>query len=294
MPDDPNDLRDWLEAVVAQGGAAELAEQLAAVQGPQAGPPVFLPSDVPPAVRQRGFAALTDGHLRTVLKNPRLLVALAEDVLANGGPYWTRRLAAEPAFDDRVAAGWERLHPGLSPTEPAAPAARPGRTRFSVAPWVASLATAAAVLLAVYFIPGLRNALGPDRGTGQVAAAAWGWQKTGELAAVTTPADYLDRIADLADEWKTRDTSTPVALAERITEFRLGCAKLQLMEHRPLTAEQRGDLLARCRKWAAKFDASLAELEATGDAAKVRSEMDATVAQMTAALRAEAAKIRAG
>jgi hypothetical protein len=227
-----------------------------------------------------------------VLKNPRLLVALAEDVLANGGPYWTRRLAREPAFDDRVAAGWERLHPALSPAEPAAPAARPVRERFSAAPWVASLATAAAVLLAVYFIPGIRNALAPDRGP--VAAAAWGWQKTGELAAVTNRADYLDRIADLADEWKTRDTSTPVALAERITEFRQGCAKLQLMEHKPLNEEQRTALLARCRKWAAKFDASLAELEATGDVAKVRGEMDATVAQLTATLRAEAAKVRAG
>ena len=117
-------------------------------------------------------------------------------------------------------------------------------------------------------------------------------KKADELAAITKPADYLDRIADLADEWKTQQTPTALALAERITEFRHGCTRIQLMEHKPLSAEQRQDLLSRCQKWAKKFDQNLIDLETTGDTAKVRLAMDTTVTQLTTVLREQAAKLR--
>ena len=96
----------------------------------------------------------------------------------------------------------------------------------------------------------------------------------------------------MAEEWRTQESPNALALAERITEFRQGCARLQLMDHKPLNPEQRQDLLSRCQKWAKKFDQNLIDLETIGDTAKVRVAMDTTVTQLTTVLREQATKLR--
>lgn len=285
IPEDPKDLPGWLETAVARGQAKRLATELAAANGSKL--TTGTSGDFFAAVRQRGFSGLNDKQIQTVLKNPSVLIALAEDVFVNGGPYWNQRLAEETLLDDRVDAGWEKLK-GMLPAAPVTPAKAERKRSF--APWIASLATAAALMLAVYTMPGLRSALTPGGQT--LASSGWGWQKADELKAIAKPADYLDRVAALAGEWSKQDTSNAAALASRINEFRQGCTKLQLMEHKALNEEQRKDLLARCQKWAKKFDESLIALETTGDTAKARADMDATVATLTKVLRDQAAALR--
>lgn len=284
LPDDPAELGPWLDRIAAGGDAPRLADELNAIRGPATEPMPF-PNDAVETVRRDGFAGLAPDQLRRVLADPVALIRLAEEALVGGGDYWNRVGAHGTAFDVRVEIGRRRLMAEVAPVAPSA-AVR----RRSYAPWLASLATAAALLMAFYLVPGLRR--GPE--PGPAASAAWGWQKAGDIDPATPPADYYARLADLADEWKTRDTATPLALALRINEFRAGCARLQLMEHKPLDDAQRKDLLARCQKWAKKFDANLAELETGGDAAKVRTAMDETAAQLGAALRDQSAKLRAG
>ena len=284
-PDELDALGPWLDRVVAGGGAARLADELDAVRG--AARPTSPPGDgVALAVRQRGFAGLTPEQLRGVLRDPGALLALAEDALAHGGAFWTRAVAEGAAFDGRADAGRQLLMAELAPVVPLVAVRKRSFAQF--APWAASFATAAALLLAFTLVPGLRR--GPEP---RAVAAGWGWQKAGDIDPATPPADYYDRLADLADEWQTQDTSTALALALRIAEFRAGCARLQLTEHPALSAEQRQDLRARCQKWAKKFDANLGELETTGDTAKVRAAMTDTVALLGTALRGQATKLRA-
>ena len=287
LPDDSADLGIWLDEVVARGQAARLADELSAVRGTRVGV-VEVPADLKEVVARQGFTGLAENQLSTVMADPKLLTALAEAALASAGSFWTHRVGEESTFDGRA----ERLRAELFATDSVTPAKKADRSRTSFAPWVASLATAAVLLLAFYLVPGFRDVFGPVKKPA-VATAGWGWQKADELERIANPAEYLTRIADFANEWSAQDTSTPRALADRIAEFRQGCARLQLLDHKPLSDAQRTDLLARCQKWAKKFDQNLAELETTGDDAKVRAAMTETVAQLTAVLRDQAAKARA-
>jgi hypothetical protein len=130
--------------------------------------------------------------------------------------------------------------------------------------------------------------LATDRDT----ASRWGWLKLDELPKDVSAADYLDRIAALVEEWRTRPAGSPQALADEVLALRRGCDRLQLMSHPPLNPAQTADLLARCRKWAAQFDGELARLEKTRDVDGVRREVAETVNTLAAALRTEADRLR--
>lgn len=284
IPEPPNDLRPWLEALVARGEAARLASELATVHACTV-TPVVVPEALASLVCDRGFAPLSDAQVQELLQQPGLLLALAEEVFLNGGPYWTSRLEGEPAYETQVATGRRRLLATLAPVVPARakPRARVG--------WVAGLGSLAAAVLVVLIVNPFRSPDVPPTPK-PTEEPRWGWQKTDELAQLTQPADYLERIATLAQEWKQQETPTASALAIKIKELRLGCTHLQEMDHPPLNATQRADLLARCQKWATKFDQSLIDLETTGDVAQVRQTMDATIEQLTNVLREQASKIR--
>ncbi len=295
LPDDPAELRTWLETIIAHGDAGRLADELAVIHPTPRSRTVSLSADITDAVRQRGLTALDDRQLQTVLGNPRVLRSLAEDVFLHGGAYWSQRFVQDFQFDDRVIHGWHQLQTQLFPNEllvtPMVTLAVAPKPRRTISPWLASFATAAVIFLAIYLIPRSKTNI-PVTNPPAVASTRWGWQRADELAAITKPADYLDRIADLADEWKAQQTPTALALSERITEFRHGCTRIQLMEHNALNAEQRQDLLSRCQKWAKKFDQNLIDLETTGDTEKVRLAMDTTVTQLTTVLREQAVKLR--
>ena len=296
IPDNTNVLGLWLDGVVARGEVAQLVDELAATHGKPASVVAEAPGEFADIVRERGFAGLSESQLQQVLANPNSIVALAEDALIFGGSYWNQQFAEAANFEDRITTGRQRLMDEIAPavTLKAVPSTLANAGRRSISPWLVSLATAAVVLIAVTIYPGLRvsNPVADTRNPTPDTHPAWGWQKAEELQKITQPADYYAHIADLADEWNKQDTSTAIALAQRITEFRQGCAKLQLMDHKTLNDNQRKELLAKCQKWAKKFDASLIELETTQNVAKVKDDMTATVTQLVKTLRAESAKQR--
>ncbi len=295
IPDDPARLADWLEEQLAAGEVGRLADELAALNGPgteTASLEEVCGPDLE-GVCERGLAALPRAVLQRLLHNPRLLPELAEQVLLHGGRYWDERLAAAPGVRNEVAESWSRLNAALDAEQGGDPARRQ-RRRWSSAPWfvgpLTALATAAAVLLVLRFLPEARQAVLPPA-DGRTAAP-WGWLEVDQLPGDVSAADYLDRIAALAEEWRTRPADTPQALADDILALRRGCDRLQLMPHPPLAPEQTADLLARCRRWAARFDSELAALETTRDVDAVRREVTATVNSLAAALRAEADRLR--
>jgi hypothetical protein len=285
LPDDPARLADWLEENLAAGEVRRLAAELSAIHGPGA-EGVSLEDVCGPhleRVYQQGLGVLPRPVLQRLLQNPRLLLELAEQVLMHGGRYWDERFAAAPSARIEVAESWSRLNAALDaergPVTLAA--AEPTRRRWYSAPWfvapLTALATAACVLGFLRFAP---------------TQERWGWLKVDDLPRNATAADHLEGIAALADEWQTRQAGSPQALADDILALRRGCDRLQLMAHPQLSPAQTADLLSRCRKWAAKFDAELAELEATRDVDRIRSAVTETVKTLSAALRAEANRLR--
>ena len=149
-------------------------------------------------------------------------------------------------------------------------------------PWIVSLATAAAVLLAV----GIWQFVSPPQS--QPVVAGWGWNRPGNLSGDVSAPAYLNQLADAAQEWFKQRPEGSADLARRIGEFRQGCSQLILAKHRPLSEADRAWLVERCRAWAGKLDAHLADVESGKDVAQVRSDTDATVRQLIDALRKRA------
>jgi hypothetical protein len=233
-----------------------------------------------------GLGALPREALGRLLRGPRLLLDLEELVLVEGGVHWQRLGAEAPATG--VEQSWERLEAILRAQDratpgkpPIPPMPRPQARRRFERPWVVSLATAAAVLA-------MAVAYDQTRGPVAVAQAGWGWNRPGALPQDLSRGAYLVRLADDAEEWFKKRLAEPAALARRIAEFRQGCSVLILTGHKPLPAEDRQWLNAKCREWAAKLDAHLAAVEAGEEPLKVRAAADETVRKLISALRGRA------
>jgi hypothetical protein len=281
LPDDPADVPGWLEGLLLGPDLDAAVAELAHVHGPAPAPPlgeVLGPHEG--AVMGGGLAALPRPSLGLLLRHPALLPELRDRVLTAGGPYWDRYLGRFDAAADRVLA---RVGRTLAPAEPVR-----GRGWKGYA--VASLATAAAVLAAVYAAGGLRSRpIGPTpRPDPEVAAARWGFQKVDQLPGGDAAA--LAALAGLADEWSRKRPDTPADLLQRLVEFRHGCGAVQLADALPLSAREADWLRLRCADWAAEIDGHIRALERTRDAVAVRAAADGTAARIAGELRARAAR----
>ncbi len=279
IPDDPTELPGWLERHLAGLDLAALVAELEATHGPGSAGKRSLRDLLGPrldAVASQGLSALPPPLLRELLRRPRLLLELQDHVLTGGGAYWNRVAATDP----ELSALYERGRAGLASLDapravlPLTTAARPRR------PWLVGLALAASVLAAV----AIYDRAKPPA----VASTEWGWSRAGALAQDLPPAAYLDHLADAAGEWFAKRPAEAPALAGRIGEFRQGCSKVILAEHRPLSPEDRTWLVAKCRAWAAKLDAHLAAIEAGEDPISVRAKADATAHKLIESLHAKA------
>jgi hypothetical protein len=294
IPDEATALPGWLEQHLVGADLGTLVAELEAVHGPVA---KVLPLDQVLGrhredVLARGLGVLSANRLRRFLRQPRLLLELQELILTSGGPFWLHRAASATEHRPAVERGWHRLAATLAPeptrtgagATPSAPT-RADRSPWSRLRWIVSLATAA-VLLGVVLVPLWR---GQHPGAGVAATAGWGWSRPGALPQDLPRGDYLNRLADGAEEWFHQRPDEPLALARRIAEFRQGCSVLILSPHRPLPAVDRAWLVEKCRGWAAQFDGYLAAVEAGQDPREVRSQADETVHRLIAVLHERAA-----
>jgi hypothetical protein len=295
IPDDPAELPDWLAQHLVGLDLAQLVAELSAVHAPPAGGAPWLAEvlgEWQEAVLREGLQALPPERLRQLLRWPRLLLELQELVLSEGGPYWNQVGRTSAALEEQVARGHRQLEAFLAAAarqRPATPAVLPlrGALAWYRRPWVVSLATAAAVLLAVL---AYQRYDPPGRPSPQ-AVAGWGWSKPGALPEDVSADAYLNALADAAGEWFKKRPEDPVALAQRLGEFRQGCSVLLLAEHRPLAAADRQWLVERCRLWAGKLDQHRQAVEAGQDPLHVRAAADQTVNQLVDALRTRAGQL---
>jgi len=269
MPDDPVAIPEWLDGALLGPDLPALVAELRAVHRPGPTPRLdaVLGADRE-AFLTGGFAAIPPNVRRNLLRNPNLLPELADSVFAEGGDHWLGGALSplEQARAEKVAAN---VH-----------AARLAEKRHPARRWFERvgivLATAAAVLLAVTIFNGRKDSA--------VASAGWGFNKINELPRNADPKAVFARLADLADEWGKKPTADRLALAKRLSEFRLGCSALQAADL-PLSATESEWVKLRCRDWAAEIDKHLRDLDRTGDVPAVRTAATATAAAIARELR---------
>ncbi len=304
IPEEPERLAGWLERYLVGTDLAALVAELAAVHG--AAPDVpesgrftldFTASPAPDAaaardlvgarledVRVRGLGVLPVETLRAFLVRPYALLELQDLLLEEPSDYWDRLCNADDRVRAAVERGAKRLSVFLRGGVPAEPPVIRARVAWFRRPVFVSLATAAAVLLAV----GAALWLAPERfRPGGVVLPAWGWSRPGALTAEASDAAYLRKLADGAGEWFAKGPDDRAALARRLGEFRRGCTTLILQEH-PLSPENQEWLVTKCRAWGMTLDGHLQALERGDDVGAVRAAADETVRRLQESLRARA------
>jgi hypothetical protein len=157
------------------------------------------------------------------------------------------------------------------------------RSTWSLRDTLIAIATAAVVLIAI----SLYHELSPQPGVGP-GTVAWGWGKPGALPEKATREEYLNNLANEANEWFKQKPDNPQALAQRIAQFRQGCSVLMLSPHPALPPADHQWLVAKCKAWAGKLDEQLAALEGGADLNTVRDATDGIVQKLIEALQTRA------
>lgn len=282
IPETPRELIAWLESHLVGMQLGDLVAELQAVHGePQ---DKLTLADVCsgrlPQVLQFGLGRLDMDQIRSLFRHPHLLLELQDEILLSGGEHWLQKPVPR---EDQVALAsqWKLLNNELA-GQPSAPtvAAQPQVTRrgwlgrsIVAAAVSAAAAVTATVMLKDQWLPG------------PAPAPGWGWDKPGALASNLPPREYLNHIADAAEDWFKKRPDNRPDLARRITQFRQGCSTLMLAEHPNLAAADRDWLRERCRAWATKLDGHLAAAEAGEDILTVRAAADETVNKLIKAIR---------
>ncbi len=185
IPDDPALLPAWLEGHLVNTDLAALVAELEAVHSEQTGDLslVDVLRDRRDAVLSRGLAALPAEGLKSLLRNPRLLLELQELILTEGGPCWLDGAAEAASKQDDLERAWNRLNDPLPQTSRAAvlPVVPAPRRAVPLTRWIAIFAAAAAIVLGVFLV---ERRPGGDQG----AASGWGWSRPGALAGDLPPA----------------------------------------------------------------------------------------------------------
>lgn len=285
IPENAADIPAWLEGQLLGPHLGELVAELAAVH--QQSTATVTLDDVVGTHRadvlERGLGVLSPARFSRLLTNPRLLFALQELVLIEGGPYWSNVPPADNLLlETQFERGRERLRAfldgQLAPVVPVTLTAlrRPAAQERARFPWAwAVLATAAAVGLAVYL--------------GRPPMAEWGWNNSGLLTAQVTGPEYLNRLADAVLEWNNQPRDSKARLAQRLGELKSGCDKLIAANHPQLSQADQTWLLDKCKAWAGKIDDLRKSLDQGEDPDAVRKRADETIQNFVDALRQKAA-----
>jgi hypothetical protein len=282
IPETQRELVAWLESHLLGMQLGDLVSELQAVHGTRANSPTLeqVCGGKLANVLQYGLGTLEIARLRQLLEHPQLLLSLQDEIVQHGGEHWMQRpLRREEEV--ALASQWKLLESVMSPpiVAPAPPATQRGW--FGRAAIAAVLSAAATLTIAF----SLRDRLIP------APAPGWGWEKPGALAVNLPPREYLNHLAEAAQDWFKKRPENAPDLARRVAQFRQGCSTLILAEHAALAPADRDWLRERCRAWATKLDAHLAAIEAGEDVASVRTAADETVNKLIKAIRDRAREV---
>ena len=299
LPDDPAQAAKWLERHLVGLDLAELVAELAAVHAetsdnPRATITAILGRDQT-RVLNEGLGVLPVEILRRLVRYPRSLLDLQEQVVTQGGPYWEQVQPHPSDMELRLERTRRQLRSQLGIDESKASRADGNATakmsvRRAGAPWWLVGGLAASFLLAIGgWIATLPSPRSPDLDptAKSTTSPGWGWMRSDVFAdnANLSREAYLSLLADSADEWFRVRPETPSSLAKRLGEFRQGCSMLLLSPHVPLGPADRTWLDGKCREWSAKIEALVTRVKNGEDVLELREETDQVVMKLSRALR---------
>lgn len=297
IPDDPAELPHWLERRLMAPDFGRFVSELSAhfPAKPDTVTPRHLFDRWLPVALKDGLDAIPSDVIHRFLKDPVALAALQERVATDGGAYWDEVTERSDDLTGAFARGklaLERTFSGgtSTPNGSTVPKMLVKRTAGrGYKTWaIVSTSVAACLALAV----GLLVVRGPGESPIPKAQIAWGWGKPSGLATDGSNAkNYLNKLADNAEEWSLHQPNDSAGVGIRIAELRIGCTRLMHSSYGPLTAAEKAWLLEQCRAWAKILDGHQQSLDGGMDPLAVRAEVDETVRAIAATLRDKAKRL---
>lgn len=292
LPQSADDYAEWLENQLVSPDFGELLSELRALASGNAGtgPAATLDAilgDQKSQVLESGLRCLTPQQVRELLKNPDALEDLLFEIHISDSEYWQLQLPAmqipESAIPPelRERADKQAVTPVLKSDVSDAPkTSRPAATsRRSW--WIGAVLATAAVVLVMF---SLRQPEAPN---------GWGWQRSDVFTAQLTAPEYLQHLADSANQWFNKTPTDRDSLRTRLAEFREGCDQLIEAPHPQLADTDRKWLVERCRAWSTKLDEHIAALDQGESFEDVQRDADETVMRLINAIEERAESLNA-
>ena len=281
IPDDPTQWAGWLEQQLVGLHLYELVEELKVFHQFPDDPALNLNGVCGgqlARVFESGLSALSDAQVRLLLKTPRLLLELQEQVLEHGGTYWTQ-LPRSDEQQQKLAESWQKLSASLADTTIARDASMSRRQvlrRMSLA----GAAAVVAVGVGLWFL----QPTGPN----------WGFDRPGAFTAKLGGPAYCRHLARLVqDDWTATRWQNAESLERSLRDFIHGCDSLLAAPHPQFAQDaDRKWLKDRCQLWRGKLSVQLADLKSgKRPFAAVRDDTNTTVRNLINALNKQAEKV---
>ncbi|MCH9655018.1 MAG: hypothetical protein K0U86_01530 [Planctomycetes bacterium] len=283
LPEQTHELSDWLVTQVTGPNLSSIVAQLSAIHSDQDHDLTIeaICGEQWNSIIQNGFSELTQNQFQQLLTHPYLLMELQERLLLEGEEYWQKQFLNQnddSEIKQTKLIIQETLQKPILDSE-----ATQQAEDFKKVPYrkIAALGFVSAALL--FFAVFLNQE--------PVATPGWGWNRPGALTADIPADQYLNRLADSANEWFKKPTDTKAALLTRLTQFRNGCETLINAPHPQLTIKDRTWLIDRCRAWAGKLDNQIVALEKGADLKTADANADALIHKLVKALQNRAEQV---
>ena len=284
IPENKEEQGAWLDDLLVHSDLMAVVSQLSAVHT-ETEQQISLSQvlgNLHDLVLNQGCQVLSSNQIQQLLTHPELLLELQELMFLEGGEYWQQKIAAL-SDQEEISLGQQQLLDCLVQEDPADSPAVQNPPAYRTISYrkigILGFVSAALVLFAVFI-----NRQ-PDTPPG------WGWNRPGALTADVPAQDYLNQLADSAEEWFNKPTETKAALETRIKQFRSGCETLIKAPHPQLAATDRKWLVERCELWAGKLDDQLAALNKGTDVITTDAATDKIIRKLVQALRERAKQV---
>jgi hypothetical protein len=239
-------------------------------------------TDQLPKILANGLGALSNDELQRFLRQPRLLLALQEQVFMSGGPYWERLSRSEMHLDEttRISSkarttvrelaqsdGTKENQAEVSSSFEKTSTQQSNRILLRTVLMLATLAASA--LIAVFLMQPRNQGSFFDR-TGLVVSSLEGREFTKSLAVA------------IREDW---DADSPDAeFRNQLRSLRDSCERLLVADLHQLSPAVALDLKTRCRKWQTSFSEMLDVLETGRPVSEVRQEANQVVDRLVRVL----------
>lgn len=278
LPENPEQLADWLEALLCSEDLTQAAidwEVLAGGQRESAPISLASLSDAQLAeVDANGLKSLPEYTLRQLMASPVALLELQEHILATASPYWQTRLAS-PTATSTHEARWSQIERELA-TRSQMPEAKkpPGDNRGQIWPVLGVvLALAASIAVGAFVLQPSPTPKG------------WGFNQPGILETAQSEDQLLETLADAAHAWFNKQPQTREELATRLKQFDAGCQTLLSAKLAPLSPAAHQAVDAACQKTRQEIATYLTKLEQGSDLSAIQAAADQTMTTLEESLR---------